>query len=84
VIVDNFVKGSPAELAKSTQQLSPREKEVLQLIADGKNTKEIATIINISTKTVETYRQQLMKKLNIFNIATLTKYAVREGLSHID
>lgn len=84
VIVDNYVKTSPVETTGSTPELSPREKEVLQLIADGKNTKEIAAILNIGTKTVETYRQQLMKKLKIFNIAILTKYAVREGLSNID
>lgn len=84
VIVDNYVKESPGEIAKSTVDLSPREREVLMLIADGKNTKEIAAIINIGIKTVETYRQQLMKKLNIFNIAVLTKYAVREGLTSLE
>lgn len=83
VIVDNYVKESPGEIAKTTVELSPREREVLMLIADGKNTKEIAAIINIGIKTVETYRQQLMNKLNIFNIAVLTKYAVREGLTSL-
>ena len=84
VIVDNYVKESPAEIDKSSVDLSPREREVLKLIADGRNTKEIAAIINIGIKTVETYRQQLMKKLNIFNIAVLTKYAVREGLTRLE
>lgn len=84
VIVDNYVKYSPVEIAKSSEELSPREREVLMLIADGKNTKEIAAIINIGIKTVETYRQQLMRKLNIFNVAVLTKYAVREGLTSLD
>jgi DNA-binding NarL/FixJ family response regulator len=61
--------------------LSPREREVLQLLTEGKNTKEIAYTINLSVKTVETHRQRIMEKLNIHSIAELTKYAIREGLT---
>ncbi len=64
-------------------ELTPREQEVLKLITGGNNTKEIAVSLGIGTKTVETYRQQLMKKLNIFNVAILTKYALREGVTSI-
>ena len=61
--------------------LSPRERQVLQLLAEGKSTKEIAGHLEISVKTVETYRQQIMAKLNLHSIAELTHFAIREGLT---
>jgi DNA-binding NarL/FixJ family response regulator len=61
--------------------LSPREREVLQLIAEGKSTKEIAFSFNLSVKTVEAHRQRIMEKLGIRTVAALTKYAIREGLT---
>jgi DNA-binding NarL/FixJ family response regulator len=61
--------------------LSEREREVLQLLAEGKSSKEIADVLFLSPRTVETYRAQIMDKLNIRTIAGLTKYAVRHGLS---
>lgn len=61
--------------------LSSREREVLQLLSEGHSTSQIAERLCISVKTVETYRQHLMEKLNIRNIAELTKYAIREGLT---
>lgn len=67
----------------SFHELSPREKEVLQLIADGKNTKEIAFAEGVSIKTIETCRKSLMKKLNLNTIADLIKYAIREGVASI-
>jgi DNA-binding NarL/FixJ family response regulator len=60
--------------------LSSREREVLQLIAEGKNTKEIAYTLDINIKTVETHRRQIMLKLNLTNVAELTRYAIREGI----
>jgi DNA-binding NarL/FixJ family response regulator len=63
--------------------LTVRECEVLQLMAEGKTTKEISTSLNISVKTVETHRQQVMSKLNIHSIAGLTKFAIREGLTSL-
>jgi len=63
--------------------LTPREREVLQLIAEGKTTKEIATALFVSVKTVDTHRQQLMEKLNLRSVAELTKYAIREGLTSL-
>jgi DNA-binding NarL/FixJ family response regulator len=62
-------------------RLTPRERQVLQQIAEGKSTKEIAFSANVSPKTVETQRQQLMRKLKISSVAELTKYALREGLT---
>jgi DNA-binding NarL/FixJ family response regulator len=63
--------------------LSGREREVLQMIAEGKSTKEIAFKLFVSTKTVETHRKQIMDKLHIHTIAGLTKYAIREGLTSL-
>jgi two-component system, NarL family, response regulator NreC len=61
--------------------LSDREAEVLKLIADGCNTKQIADELGLSVKTVETHRTRIMAKLNLHSVAELTKYAVRKGLS---
>jgi DNA-binding NarL/FixJ family response regulator len=60
--------------------LSPRERQVLQLIAEGKTTKDIAALIHVSAKTVETHRARLMQKLGIHEIAGLVRYAIRKGL----
>ena len=60
--------------------LTEREREVLQLIAEGKSTKEVAGDLNVSVKTVETHRQNIMHKLEIYNVPDLVRYAVREGL----
>jgi len=65
---------------KSLESLTPRQREVLQLIAEGRNTKQIALSLNISVKTVETYRTQLMDRLQIHNMAGLVRYAIRNGL----
>jgi DNA-binding NarL/FixJ family response regulator len=63
------------------QRLTRRELQVLQLIADGKSTKEIAATLEVSVKTVETHRKQIMDKLGIRTTAGLTKYCIREGLT---
>jgi DNA-binding NarL/FixJ family response regulator len=68
----------------NTAVLTPREREVLQLMAEGKSTKEIAFAFNLSVKTVEVHRQRIMEKLDIHSIAELTKYAIREGLTPLE
>jgi DNA-binding NarL/FixJ family response regulator len=65
-------------------RLSDREREVLQMMAEGKGTKEIAAHLHLSAKTVETHRQHLMDKLEIYSVAELTKFAIREGLTSLD
>jgi two-component system response regulator NreC len=60
--------------------LSPREREVLQLVAEGKSTKEVAGVLGIAVKTADSHRTRLMEKLDIHETATLTRYAVRRGL----
>jgi DNA-binding NarL/FixJ family response regulator len=68
----------------TSARLSEREREVLQLIAEGKTTKEIAANLFLSAKTVETHRQHLMDKLEIHSVAELTKFAIRAGLTTLD
>jgi DNA-binding NarL/FixJ family response regulator len=70
-------EGTPRPAAP---QLSPRETQILAMLAGGRNNKEIAFELEISVKTVETYRSQLTRKLNLFSIADLTRYAIRTGL----
>jgi len=65
----------------STPQLTGREREVLQLIAEGHSNKSIADLLCVSTKTVSTHRQNIMNKLNIHNAAGLTRYAIRRGVT---
>jgi DNA-binding NarL/FixJ family response regulator len=71
----------PASMAPKA--LSPRERDVLRLIADGQSSKDIAMTLDIAVTTVETHRRQLMAKLQIRTIAELTKYAIREGLTSL-
>lgn len=80
VIVKDFIT-HPHET--NSTPLSSREKEVLQLIAEGNSTKEIAGKLSVSVKTIENHRQQIMEKLDLHSIAELTKYAIREGLSSL-
>lgn len=61
--------------------LSSRENEVLQLVAEGKTSKEISLALNVSVKTIDSHREHIMEKLSIHNVAGLTKYAVREGIT---
>jgi DNA-binding NarL/FixJ family response regulator len=80
------ISGSADELSVSKNngnavRLTRRELQVLQLIAEGNSTKEMAAILAISEKTVETHRKQIMNKLDIRTVAGLTKYCVREGLT---
>jgi DNA-binding NarL/FixJ family response regulator len=64
--------------------LTGRERQVLQLVAEGQTTKEIAAGLGVSVKTVETFRHQIMRKLDLHSVAELTKYAVREGLTSLE
>lgn len=86
-IADNVIKDYVHFLSKKDISvfsiLTAREREVLQLLAEGRTMKEIAHHLGISVKTVETYRKQLMEKLDIYSIAKLTKYAIREGLTSL-
>jgi DNA-binding NarL/FixJ family response regulator len=95
VVVDDYVRRLPGDhgtghddrdrdSSNAFEKLTPREREVLQLMAEGFATKEIATRLHVSVKTVETHRRQLMEKLQLYSVAEVTKYAIREGLTSLE
>jgi two-component system response regulator NreC len=85
VVVKDYVNSSSSSGSQSVfAVLTPREREVLQLLSEGKRTSQIADLLHISVKTVETHRQQIMHKLGIKSVAELTKYAIREGLTSLE
>ena len=88
-VTGNLVKDYLYKISEGTSRpishkLSPREREVLQLLAEGMSAKEIAAFLHISRKTVESHRRRIMDKLGIQNIAQLTKFAIREGLTTLN
>src|SRR5438445_636043 len=84
LIMDGYLQrhGSGPAVAK-VPKLSPREREVVQLVGEGKTTKEVAMILNVTTKTAETHRSNLMVKLKLHSIAELVLYAVRNEIVHV-
>jgi DNA-binding NarL/FixJ family response regulator len=70
--------------ASAYEILGPREREVLQLLAEGHTSSEIAARLSVATSTVETHRRNLMQKLDLHNVAELTRFAIREGLTPLD
>jgi DNA-binding NarL/FixJ family response regulator len=84
-VVDSYVRGSvkPGE-NPAFAVLTDREREVLQMLAEGRSTKEMADEMSVSVKTVETHRHNIMEKLHLFSVAELTKYAIREGVASLD
>ncbi len=83
VILD-FVQQNKSENSSAFEVLSAREREVLQLLAEGKSTKQIADLLNLSAKTVETHRMHIMDKLDLHTLPELTRYALREGLTSLE
>jgi DNA-binding NarL/FixJ family response regulator len=83
IVVEGFKQNLPAGAVSETGPLSPKEREVLQLLAEGGSTKEIADRLGVSAKTVDTHRQHIMDKLSLRSVAELTKYAIREGLTSV-
>jgi DNA-binding NarL/FixJ family response regulator len=78
-VIDAYL-GQSAGLESPLEQLTPRQREILQLIAEGKNTKEIAFLLKVSVKTVESHRSQLMERLAIHDVPGLVRLAMRAGL----
>ncbi len=81
VVLEDLVHSDPQEQSTAFSTLTRREREVLQLLAEGKTTKQIGLELHISPKTVEAHRLRVMNKLEIDNVAQLTKYAIQEGLT---
>ena len=84
VVLQDYVARIVENQDELSSILSSREYEVLQLVAEGKASKEIAVTLNVTDKTIESHRSNIMKKLDLHSIAELTKYAVREGLTPLE
>jgi DNA-binding NarL/FixJ family response regulator len=82
-LVNEYLQPTKDQVLAARTELSAREREVLQLIAEGRSTKDIANSLHISIKTVETHRKNIMEKANLHTVAELTKYAIRHGLTSI-
>ena len=83
-VVETYVKDAPSSASGRPAALTDREREVLQLVAEGKTTKQIALKLHVSNKAIEATRRRVMDKLGIYSIAELTKYAIRQGLTTIN
>jgi DNA-binding NarL/FixJ family response regulator len=81
VVVEGFVRG---DAPPAPVELTAREREVVQLLAEGKTSKDVAVALGVAVSTVDTYRRQIMAKLDIHSVAELTKYAIRHGLTSTD
>jgi DNA-binding NarL/FixJ family response regulator len=80
IITEDYLKQSPESDGSTRSLLSSRELEVLQLLVEGMSTKQIASSLRLSIKTIESHRSRIMKKIDVNNIADLTRYAIREGI----
>lgn len=83
-VIENYIQRLGTSKAAAQEILTPREQEVLKLLTDGLNTKQVASRLEVSVKTIEAHRQHIMEKLGMQSIADLTKYAIREGLTKLD
>ena len=82
-VIEEYLGGRSGS-AGPLEQLTPRQREILQLIAEGRTTKQIAARLDVSIKTIETHRTQLMERLGIHDVAGLVRYAIRHGLVRTD
>ncbi|MBW2149486.1 MAG: response regulator transcription factor [Deltaproteobacteria bacterium] len=81
VVVKDYARQVSKDKRSAFSLLTPREREILQLLAEGKSVKQIASSLHLSVNTVNTHRAQVMTKLDLHSIVELTKYAIREGLT---
>ena len=83
ILVDGYLNPDRKEEPPFANRLTPREREVVQLLAEGKTSKEVAVALNLSVKTAETHRTNIMRKLNLHSVADLTLYALRSGIAQV-
>jgi DNA-binding NarL/FixJ family response regulator len=83
LVLEGYLRPAPENDRPARSVLTPREREVIQLLAEGKTTKEVATTLNLSVKTAETHRTNLMRKLDLHSVVDVTLYAVRNGIVHV-
>ncbi len=85
MVLEGYLKGgtpqAPAAIGKN--RLTPREREIVQLLAEGKSTKEVAVALGLSVKTAETHRSNIMRKLQLHSVSDLVLYAVRNNIVHV-
>lgn len=84
IVMNGYLQGLAHNSTSQDVSLTERECEILRLLVDGKSSKEIALMLHISTKTVDTHRRQIMNKINLFTVPELTKYAIRCGITTIN
>ncbi len=84
VLVKGYLDKVNEKISVARSPLTEREREILQLLAEGQSSKEIAAHLGVSVKTVETHRRNMMQKLNMRSVAELTKYAIREGFISVE
>jgi len=85
MVLEGYLKGgvAPSPTQVTRNRLTPREREIVQLLAEGKSTKEVAVALGLSVKTAETHRSNIMRKLQIHSVSDLVLYAVRNNIVHV-
>jgi DNA-binding NarL/FixJ family response regulator len=83
IVVDGYLNRDRKEPLQPKKRLTAREREVVQLLAEGKSSKEVAIALNLSVKTAETHRTNIMRKLDLHSVADLTLYALRNGIAQV-
>jgi len=84
LVVEDYARRASAVPPTPARPLSPREREILQLLAEGWSARKVAERLHVSVKTVETHRRNILAKLDLDGIASLTRYALREGITSLD
>jgi len=84
-VLEGFLRGdpTPGETLAKRDRLTPREREVVQLLAEGKSTKEVAVALDLSVKTAETHRSNIMRKLDLHSISALVMYALQNNIVQV-
>ncbi len=83
-VLEDYLQHLSRNDLSETNVLTPREREIVQLLTEGKSARAIASLLNLSVKTVDTHRYQIMNKLQVKSIAELVKYAIREGITSVE
>jgi len=85
MVLEGYLRGGagPAPATIGRNRLTPREREIVQLLAEGKSTKEVAVVLGLSVKTAETHRSNIMRKLQLHSVSDLVLYAVRNNIVHV-
>jgi DNA-binding NarL/FixJ family response regulator len=85
MVLDGYLQRENGGAIESVERnrLTPREREIVQLLAEGKSSKEVATVLGLSVKTAETHRSNIMRKLELHSVSDLVLYAVRNNIVHI-